>query len=151
MTFGDMFVVWFSGLRGAMAFALALGKETVHGEALFTTTLIVVLVTVIIMGGSTVPLLEALGIRLDGSAALALSFEEQVGRRRQNRAVVAHHHRSPLLEAIFHAHARARRLLVCNVPRVASPGPHNHHAGAAASHGSHSDAEHRPRRSGKRL
>jgi solute carrier family 9 (sodium/hydrogen exchanger), member 8 len=78
MTFGDMFVVWFSGLRGAMAFALALGKETEHGEAIFTTTLILVLVTVIIMGGSTVSLLEALQIRLDGSDALALSFDEQL-------------------------------------------------------------------------
>ena len=31
-TAADMVVVWLSGLRGAIAFSLALGKETTNGE-----------------------------------------------------------------------------------------------------------------------
>jgi sodium/hydrogen exchanger 3 len=133
MTFGDMFVVWFSGLRGAMAFALALGQETVHGKALFTTTLIIVLVTVIVMGGSTVPLLEALGIRLDGSAALALSFEEQVAvdaRIAQSwLTTIDRRYLKP-----FFTRMRAHGVSSSAMLRAASPGAHNGHH-AAAHHG----------------
>jgi sodium/hydrogen exchanger 3 len=131
MTFGDMFVVWFSGLRGAMAFALALGKETAHGEALFTTTLIVVLVTVIIMGGGTVPLLEALNIRLDGSAALALSFEEQAAvdaRIAQSwLTTVDRRYLKP-----FFTRMRAHGVSSAAMFRASSPGAHH----PAPSHGS---------------
>ena len=54
------FVMWFSGLRGAIAFALALNldlpEETRH--VIVTSTLILVLFTTLVLGGSTMPLMN---------------------------------------------------------------------------------------------
>ena len=54
--------MWFSGLRGAIAYALSLHlefeKET--RRVLVTTTLIIVLFTIFVLGGSTMPLLKFL-------------------------------------------------------------------------------------------
>lgn len=50
-----------SGLRGAIAFALALNLEEFPDETrklLVTTTLVIVLFTVLVLGGSTLPLLK---------------------------------------------------------------------------------------------
>ena len=60
--------MWFSGLRGAIAFSLVLNMQShsltaVSPETkavLVTTTLIVVLSTIFIFGGGTAPLLEML-------------------------------------------------------------------------------------------
>jgi sodium/hydrogen exchanger 8 len=58
--------LWFSGLRGAMAFALAL--QSVHdlpeayGETIVTATTAIVVLTVIVLGGSTSTMLEKLGV-----------------------------------------------------------------------------------------
>lgn len=55
------FIMWFSGLRGAIAFALSLhmdiGKEEKR-QVLVTTTLIIILFTVLILGGSTMPIMK---------------------------------------------------------------------------------------------
>ncbi|XP_051175921.1 sodium/hydrogen exchanger 8 [Leptopilina boulardi] len=57
-----MFIMWFSGLRGAISYALSLhlnfSDETRH--VIITTTLIIVLFTTLIFGGSTMPLLKYL-------------------------------------------------------------------------------------------
>ncbi|KAL0271342.1 UNVERIFIED_CONTAM: hypothetical protein PYX00_008459 [Menopon gallinae] len=57
-----MFIMWFSGLRGAISYALSLhlefSNETRH--VIITTTLIIVLVTTLIFGGSTMPLMKFL-------------------------------------------------------------------------------------------
>ncbi|XP_014260307.1 sodium/hydrogen exchanger 8 isoform X2 [Cimex lectularius] len=57
-----MFIMWFSGLRGAISYALSLhldfSDETRH--VIITTTLIIVLVTTLIFGGSTMPLMKFL-------------------------------------------------------------------------------------------
>ncbi|XP_018339847.1 PREDICTED: sodium/hydrogen exchanger 8 [Trachymyrmex septentrionalis] len=57
-----MFIMWFSGLRGAISYALSLhldfSDETRH--VIITTTLIIVLFTTLIFGGSTMPLLKFL-------------------------------------------------------------------------------------------
>uniref|UniRef100_A0A1B6CIL1 Sodium/hydrogen exchanger n=3 Tax=Clastoptera arizonana TaxID=38151 RepID=A0A1B6CIL1_9HEMI len=57
-----MFIMWFSGLRGAISYALSLhlefSDETRH--VIITTTLIIVLVTTLLFGGSTMPLLKFL-------------------------------------------------------------------------------------------
>jgi len=49
--------LWFSGLRGAMAFALALQSvhelPEGHGKTIFTTTTAIVVLTVLLIGGST--------------------------------------------------------------------------------------------------
>ncbi|CAH1778714.1 unnamed protein product [Owenia fusiformis] len=56
------FIMWFSGLRGAIAFALSIhldvDKET--KQVLISTTLIIVLFTVLFLGGSTMPLMKLL-------------------------------------------------------------------------------------------
>ena len=59
-------MLWFSGLRGAMAFALAMeasAKRGDDGSAMLTSTLTTVLFTTIGVGGLTVPMLHALGIQ----------------------------------------------------------------------------------------
>lgn len=54
------FIMWFSGLRGAVSFALSLHldvNEEPH-HVIVSTTLIVVLFTIVFLGGSTMPLLK---------------------------------------------------------------------------------------------
>lgn len=63
--------MWFSGLRGAVAYALAMhlnfGSDTRH--VIVTTTLLIVLLTIVVIGGSTMPMMrylertERLGVR----------------------------------------------------------------------------------------
>ena len=75
-----------SGLRGAVAYALALNladqgskfasREVI--EVLSTTTLIIVLFTILIFGGSTLPILKCLSKGTNGSG-LTLSKTEDVG------------------------------------------------------------------------
>ncbi|GJP42054.1 hypothetical protein CLOM_g1650 [Closterium sp. NIES-68] len=62
--------LWFSGLRGAMAFGLALQAthdlpNHGHGRAIFTTTTAIVMLTVILLGGSTSTVLERLRVTGD--------------------------------------------------------------------------------------
>uniref|UniRef100_A0A0D9XC31 Cation/H+ exchanger transmembrane domain-containing protein n=1 Tax=Leersia perrieri TaxID=77586 RepID=A0A0D9XC31_9ORYZ len=58
--------LWFSGLRGAMAFALALQSANElpggHGKTIFTTTTAIVVLTVLLIGGSTGTMLESLDV-----------------------------------------------------------------------------------------
>jgi len=67
----NQFIMWFSGLRGAIAFALSLNfptQGTDGGEvrrAIISTTLSIVLFTVIVLGGGTMPLLRLL--RVEGA------------------------------------------------------------------------------------
>ncbi|OMO64653.1 Na+/H+ exchanger [Corchorus olitorius] len=62
--------LWFSGLRGAMAFALALQSvhdlPEGHGQTIFTATTAIVVLTVLLIGGSTGTMLEALQVVGDG-------------------------------------------------------------------------------------
>lgn len=60
-------VMWWGGLRGAMAFALAVSAEQPlhhHGEVILTTTLVIVLFTVLVQGGLTTRLLELLKVEV---------------------------------------------------------------------------------------
>ncbi|XP_017858205.1 PREDICTED: sodium/hydrogen exchanger 8 [Drosophila arizonae] len=57
------FIMWFSGLRGAISYALSLhlhldSQDKRH--VIITTTLIIVLFTTLVLGGSTMPLLKYL-------------------------------------------------------------------------------------------
>ncbi|ESO97738.1 hypothetical protein LOTGIDRAFT_152832 [Lottia gigantea] len=56
------FIMWFSGLRGAIAFALSLHLDFVEPvkSVLVTTTLIIVLFTILCLGGATMPLMKVL-------------------------------------------------------------------------------------------
>lgn len=61
---GNMqFAMWFGGLRGAIAFALALQVPTANSSAIVTTTLAVVLFTTFVCGGLTEPLLRQLSLK----------------------------------------------------------------------------------------
>ena len=71
------FIMWFSGLRGAISYALSLhadfgSDETRH--VIITTTLIIVLFTTVVFGGSTMPMLKYLRAGKKGNR-----------RRRRNR------------------------------------------------------------------
>eukprot|EP00090_Calanus_glacialis_P003661 TRINITY_DN12692_c0_g1_i1.p1 TRINITY_DN12692_c0_g1~~TRINITY_DN12692_c0_g1_i1.p1 ORF type:complete len:628 (-),score=203.27 TRINITY_DN12692_c0_g1_i1:152-2035(-) len=64
-----MVIMWFSGLRGAIAYALSLHLEFEDQETrkvLVTTTLIVVLFTTIVLGGGTMPLMKYLESKSSG-------------------------------------------------------------------------------------
>ncbi|XP_037957711.1 sodium/hydrogen exchanger 8 [Teleopsis dalmanni] len=57
------FIMWFSGLRGAISYALSLHLDIESDETrhvIITTTLIIVLFTTLVFGGSTMPLLKYL-------------------------------------------------------------------------------------------
>jgi len=56
------FIMWFSGLRGAIAFALSLNLPITNEDrhVIVTTTLILVLFTTLVLGGSTLPLMKFL-------------------------------------------------------------------------------------------
>lgn len=78
-----MFIMWFSGLRGAISYALSLhlsfSDETRH--VIITTTLIIVLVTTVIFGGATMPLLRFLRATKNPSA-------RRLRRRKKDREVI---------------------------------------------------------------
>uniref|UniRef100_A0A8D8S6Z1 Sodium/hydrogen exchanger n=1 Tax=Cacopsylla melanoneura TaxID=428564 RepID=A0A8D8S6Z1_9HEMI len=75
----QMFIMWFSGLRGAISYALSLhlefSDETRH--VIITSTLIIVLVTTLVFGGSTMPLMKIL--------QTSSSNSNKSGRRRRGR------------------------------------------------------------------
>lgn len=71
--FNHKVMLWFSGLRGAVAFALSIEiydstkngefENLTQGEVILTTTLMIVLLTVVFMGGGTNVMLEYLKIK----------------------------------------------------------------------------------------
>ncbi|KFV68940.1 Sodium/hydrogen exchanger 7, partial [Dryobates pubescens] len=64
-------MMMFSGLRGAMAFALAIRDTATYShQMMFSTTLLIVFFTVWIVGGGTTPMLSWLNIRLVCSCML---------------------------------------------------------------------------------
>jgi len=74
--------LWFSGLRGAMAFALALQSvhelPEGHGKTIFTTTTAIVVLTVLLIGGSTGTMLEALDVVGDENPSIE-TYEDNNG------------------------------------------------------------------------
>eukprot|EP00162_Nutomonas_longa_P010053 comp19677_c0_seq1/m.37743 comp19677_c0_seq1/g.37743 ORF comp19677_c0_seq1/g.37743 comp19677_c0_seq1/m.37743 type:complete len:524 (-) comp19677_c0_seq1:230-1801(-) len=72
-------MIWFAGLRGAIAFALALSMHTPNSDALLSTTLVIVLITVLVFGLGTEPLLEKLNIEtgVTGDDAKVLAEERK--------------------------------------------------------------------------
>ena len=57
-----IWIVWWSGLRGAIAFALALNTPTDSKDIIVSTTLVIVLCTIFVFGGGTLPLLRMLKV-----------------------------------------------------------------------------------------
>ncbi|CAG9793860.1 unnamed protein product [Diatraea saccharalis] len=75
-----MFIMWFSGLRGAISYALSLhlgfSDETRH--VIITTTLIIVLFTTLFFGGSTMPLLKFLRANKKSKRSRSLRKQKEV-------------------------------------------------------------------------
>lgn len=63
LPFAYQAMLFWAGLRGAVGVALAAGLKGVNAPALRATVLVVVVLTVIIFGGTTARMLEILGIR----------------------------------------------------------------------------------------
>ncbi|KAH8702573.1 sodium/hydrogen exchanger 3 [Talaromyces proteolyticus] len=63
LPFSYQAMLFWAGLRGAVGVALAAGISGVNGPALRATVLVVVVLTVIIFGGTTARMLDILGIR----------------------------------------------------------------------------------------
>uniref|UniRef100_A0AAX7TDB8 Sodium/hydrogen exchanger n=1 Tax=Astatotilapia calliptera TaxID=8154 RepID=A0AAX7TDB8_ASTCA len=62
-------MMMFAGLRGAMAFALAIRDTATYArQMMFTTTLLIVFFTVWVFGGGTTPMLSWLHIRLENQS-----------------------------------------------------------------------------------
>ncbi|XP_057291226.1 sodium/hydrogen exchanger 8-like [Hydractinia symbiolongicarpus] len=75
----NQLIMWFSGLRGAIAFALAINIEGFSEEIsrlLVTTTLVIVLFTLLVLGGSTLPLLKCLKATRDEQVTLSKTAAE---------------------------------------------------------------------------
>ena len=66
-------MLFWSGLRGAVAFALAAGLEGENANAMKTTILVVVVLSVIVFGGTTSRVLEIMkiqtGVEEDGDSS----------------------------------------------------------------------------------
>eukprot|EP00981_Chlorochromonas_danica_P006713 scaffold1463_cov189-Ochromonas_danica.AAC.8 len=58
-------VMWFCGLRGAIAFALSQNMPFEHRELYSSTTLLVVIATTIVCGALTEPMMSAMGMRVE--------------------------------------------------------------------------------------
>jgi len=71
-------MIWFSGLRGAIAMALSLDVPTKAQPKTFTTTLFIVIVTVFLMGGLTASMLRWLGIDMGPDAGASGENEPDV-------------------------------------------------------------------------
>ncbi len=67
ISYKNQFIMWFSGLRGAVSFALSLNFPSMNGSddtrrIVISSTLAIVLFTVVVLGGGTTPLLTLLGV-----------------------------------------------------------------------------------------
>jgi sodium/hydrogen exchanger 8 len=58
-------VMWFAGLRGAIAFALSQNMPFEHRELYVSTTLLIVIATTLICGSMTEPMLSSMGMRIE--------------------------------------------------------------------------------------
>ncbi|KAH7911297.1 Sodium/hydrogen exchanger family-domain-containing protein [Hygrophoropsis aurantiaca] len=77
----QMMLFW-AGLRGAVGVALAAGFKGENAQTLRTTVLVVVVLTVVVFGGTTARMLEVLGIRtgVEDEAASSSDEEGPIGR-----------------------------------------------------------------------
>ncbi|XP_037629026.1 sodium/hydrogen exchanger 8 [Sebastes umbrosus] len=106
-----MFIMWFSGLRGAIPYALSLhlNLEPIEKRQLIgTTTIIIVLFTILLMGGGTMPLIRIMDIeesqsRRKSKKDITLSKTEKMGN------TIESEHLSELTEEEYEAHIYQRQ------------------------------------------
>jgi sodium/hydrogen exchanger-like protein 6/7 len=85
----QMMLFW-AGLRGAVGVALAAGITGDNADALRTTILVVVVLTVIVFGGTTARMLEVLGIRVGVEDEDASSDEDEGWTTRHGNLALSH-------------------------------------------------------------
>jgi len=75
----DQFIMFFSGLRGAIAFALSLNLTSKDRSEIQTATLFIVLFTVVVLGGGTLPMLKVLKVEGDSGGISISRTDEATG------------------------------------------------------------------------
>jgi solute carrier family 9 (sodium/hydrogen exchanger), member 8 len=71
-------VLWFAGLRGAIAFALAMNMPGAHRDSYATTTLFICIFTTVVCGGLTDRVLTEFGMKQDGNETFRREEEESL-------------------------------------------------------------------------
>lgn len=100
-----MFIMWFSGLRGAIPYALSLhlGLEPIEKRQLIgTTTIIIVLFTILLLGGGTMPLIRLIDIE-DSKARKRNKKDINLSKTEKMGNTVESEHLSELTEEEYEA------------------------------------------------
>ncbi|KAH1182405.1 hypothetical protein KIL84_010159 [Mauremys mutica] len=101
-----MFIMWFSGLRGAIPYALSLhlGLEPIEKRQLIgTTTIIIVLFTILLLGGGTMPLIRLIDIE-DSKARRRNKKDINLSKTEKMGNTIESEHLSELTEEEYEAH-----------------------------------------------
>ncbi|XP_053309366.1 sodium/hydrogen exchanger 8 [Spea bombifrons] len=100
-----MFIMWFSGLRGAIPYALSLHLELEPMEKrqlIGTTTIIIVLFTILLMGGGTMPLIRLIDIE-DSKARRRSKKDVNLSKTEKMGNTIESEHLSELTEEEYEA------------------------------------------------
>ncbi|XP_022453143.1 sodium/hydrogen exchanger 8 isoform X5 [Delphinapterus leucas] len=101
-----MFIMWFSGLRGAIPYALSLHLDLEPMEKrqlIGTTTISIVLFTILLLGGSTMPLIRFADIK-DARARRRNKKDVNLSKTEKMGNTVESEHLSELTEEEYEAH-----------------------------------------------
>ena len=66
ISYSHMTIIWWSGIRGAVSFALALNFPTGHHDIVISTTMMLALFTILVQGGGTRPVLAFMNMNVSG-------------------------------------------------------------------------------------
>ncbi|KAE8576299.1 hypothetical protein XENTR_v10004142 [Xenopus tropicalis] len=100
-----MYIMWFSGLRGAIPYALSLHLELEPIEKrqlIGTTTIIIVLFTILILGGGTMPLIRLIDIE-DSKARRRSKKDVNLSKTEKMGNTIESEHLSELTEEEYEA------------------------------------------------
>ncbi|KAM9830853.1 sodium/hydrogen exchanger 8 [Syngnathus typhle] len=106
-----MFIMWFSGLRGAIPYALSLhlGLEPIEKRQLIgTTTIIIVLFTILLLGGGTMPLIRIMDIE-DSQSRRKNKKDINLSKTQKMGNTIESEHLSELTEEEYEAHIHQRQ------------------------------------------
>lgn len=106
-----MFIMWFSGLRGAIPYALSLhlGLEPIEKRQLIgTTTIIIVLFTILLLGGGTMPLIRIMDIE-DSQSRRKNKKDVNLSKTQKMGNTIESEHLSELTEEEYEAHIYQRQ------------------------------------------
>uniref|UniRef100_A0A8C5EHE4 Sodium/hydrogen exchanger n=1 Tax=Gouania willdenowi TaxID=441366 RepID=A0A8C5EHE4_GOUWI len=107
-----MFIMWFSGLRGAIPYALSLhlGLEPIEKRQLIgTTTIIIVLFTILLLGGGTMPLIRIMDIEDNSQSRRKNKKDINLSKTQKMGNTIEADHLSELTEEEYEAHIYQRQ------------------------------------------